>query len=628
MASSRIRRSTIALLLAALPWASAGAAEPGAALGPIEHPLWLRHSAISPDGQSIAFAFEGNLFVVPVGGGQARLLVGNGHHNTEPVWSPDSRTIAYASDVNGNFDVFAIAAEGGPARRLTTHSAAELPLAFTPDGAKVLFSAQRMDTQANIAFPSAGMTQLYEVDVAGGHEATQVFSTPALAGRFDRSGARLVYEDWKGYENAWRKHHVAPVARDVWIYDVKTGQHRKLTGGGVENRNPVWAPDQKTIYFLSEKSGSFNVWKMSADAPDKAEQVTHYTTNPVRFLSMADNGVLSFGYDGELYTMAPGAEPHKVAVSIGADTQPATVENLSFSSEATEVASSPDGDEIAFVVRGQVFVASTEFGNTRRITNGPGQKRTVDFSPDGRRIVFASEHDGHWRLEEAEIVGSRKEAPHFFDATEIRTKTLLENEHQNFQPRYSPDGKEVAYLEDRVAVRVLDRASGKSREVMAASHSYSYEDGDQWFAWSPDGKSLLVNYVDPNRWSSEVGLVSADGSGTLTNLSQSGYEDVRPIFARKGQIVLWMTDRWGLHGAPNSASQADVEALFLTRAAYDRFQLDKAEYAALKKREDDAEKDGDKKDGDKKDGDKKDDKKDAKKDEGKDGRDAKAEAKK
>jgi len=609
MARSRIRRSTIALLLAALPWAPSfgGAGEPGAALGPLEHPLWLRHSAISPDGKSIAFAFEGNLFVVPAGGGQARLLVGNGHHNTEPVWSPDSRLIAYASDLNGNFDVFAIAADGGPARRLTTHSASELPFAFTPDGAKVLFSAQRGATAANIEFPSPMMGQLYEVDVAGGREPTRVFSMPALAGRFDRAGTRLVYEDLKGYENLWRKHHVAPVAHDVWLYDTKTGEHRKLTGGGWENRNPVWAPDQKTVYFLSEKSGSFNVWKMPADDPAKAEQVTHYTKNPVRFLSMADDGLLSFGYDGELYTLAPGGEPQKVAVSIGADTEPATVQNLSLSNEATELSPSPDGDEIAFVVRGQVFVASTEFGDTRRISDGAGQKRSVSFSPDGRHIVYAAEQDGHWRLEEAAIAGTRKEAPHFFDAAEIRTRTLLDNEHQNFQPVYSPDGREVAYLEDRVAVRVLDRATGKTREVMAAKHSYSYSDGDQWFAWSPDAKSLLVNFIEPSRWSSEVGLVPADGSGTVTNLSLSGYEDAHPIFARKGQVVLWETDRWGLHGQPNSPTQGDVQALFLTRAAFDRFNLDKAEFAALKKREDEAEKGKDEKKDDKKDDAKKDD---------------------
>ena len=102
------------LLVAAIPTTAMAQAEPAARpspqpLGPIQSPLWMRYPAISPDGQQIAFAFEGNLFIVPAEGGNARLLVGNGHHSFHPVWSPDGRSIAYASDMYGNFDVFLVA---------------------------------------------------------------------------------------------------------------------------------------------------------------------------------------------------------------------------------------------------------------------------------------------------------------------------------------------------------------------------------------------------------------------------------------------------------------------------------------------------------------------------------------
>ena len=126
---------TMATLLAAASSLQAQAPAPApdapSALGPISQPLWLRYPAISPDGQQIAFAFEGKLFVVPSAGGAARLLVSNGQHSTQPVWSPDGRSIAYASEVYGNADVFLVSAEGGPSRRLTSHSAREVPVAFT-----------------------------------------------------------------------------------------------------------------------------------------------------------------------------------------------------------------------------------------------------------------------------------------------------------------------------------------------------------------------------------------------------------------------------------------------------------------------------------------------------------------
>ena len=591
-----------AVLFSAIGPACAQAPVP---LGSLQSPLWLRYAAISPDGQQIAFAFEGSLFVVPTAGGTARLLVGNGHHSFHPVWSPDGLSIAYASDTYGNFDVFVVASEGGPSRRLTTHSASELPLGFTPDSKEVLFSAQRMDARSNVQFPGRAVSELYKVSTEPGRRPVQILTTPAMAAQFNQTGTQLLYEDWKGYENPWRKHHVSPVAHDIWLFDAKSGQHRKLTGFGGEDREPVWSPDEQSVYYLSEQSGSFNVWKMPLNQPEAATQVTRFTKNPVRFLSIARTGALSFGYDGELYTLAPGAsEPVKVPVRISADVRAAQTENLKLRKGATEIAPSPDGQEIAFVVRGEIFVASTEFGDTRRITDTPTQERSVGFSPDGRRLVYAGERDGSWNLYEASLVGNKKESPYFFSSANVQIKTLLKNGHENFQPRYSPDGKEVAYLEDRTTLKVLNLASGQSRLVLPGKLNYSYRDGDQWFDWSPDGQSLLVTFVDHNRWSSEVGLIDAQGKGPVLNLTNSGYEDQNPIWTRGGQSMMWFSDRQGLHG-PGGSAQQDLFAMFFTREAFDRFNLDKAEYALLKKQEDeekkaqDAKREREKKDKDK-----------------------------
>jgi Tol biopolymer transport system component/C-terminal processing protease CtpA/Prc len=586
---------SLLLILAALVGASAGpAGAQTAPLGALKDPLWLRYSAISPDGQQIAFAFQGSLFVVPAAGGAARLLVGNGHHSFHPVWSPDGRSIAYASDPNGNFDVFLVGADGGPSRRLTTHSAAEIPLGFTPDGKEVLFSAPRMDARTNMMFPSKAVSELYKVSVEPGRRPTQVLTTPALAAQFNKAGTEMLYEDWKGYENTFRKHHVSPVAHDIWLYDVASGRHRQLTTFGGEDREPVWSPDERSVYYLSEKSGSFNVWKMPVDHPESPVQVTHFEKNPVRFLSIARDGVLSFGYDGELWTLKPGdSAPRKVALTIAADLRAAAFENIRTGKGATEIAPSPDGQEIAFVLRGEIFVASTEFGDTRRITDSPRLERSVSFSPDGKRLLFAGEEGGTWNLYEARV-DDEKASPYFFSAAKTHITTLLKNSHENFQPRYSPDGKEVAYLEDRVTLKVLDIATRQSRVVLPGDMNYSYQDGDQWFDWSPDGKWLLATFVDKNRWSSEIGLVEAQGKLPLLNVTRSGYEDQHPVWTRGGQSMLWFSDRMGLHGTSGSAQQ-DVFAMFFTRAARDRFNLSKSEYALLKKQEDEDKKAADEK---------------------------------
>ena len=575
--------AALSLLLAGVP-ALAADAPPEA-----DAPLWLRYPAISPDGRQIAFSFRGGLYLVPAEGGAARLLVANGRRSHSPVWSPDSRQIAFAADVYGNDDVFVIAAAGGAARRLTTHSAPERPTGFTPDGRAVLFSAQRLDDRRSIQFPARGVGELYRVPVTGGR-VVQVLSTPALSAHYDRAGTRLLYEDWKGYENEWRKHHVSPVARDIWLFDAASGKHRRLTDFGGEDRDPVWSPDERSVLYLSERSGSFNVWRQSLDGSAAPQQLTFFERHPVRFLSASAQGDLAFGFDGELYALSAGAtQPRKLAVQIGTDTRGRGVEPLRLAQGASEFSISPDGKEIAFVMRGEVFVASTEFGDTRRITDTPTQERSVQFSPDGRKLVFAGERDGAWNLYEAAIAGKREDAPNFVAAAEITQRTVLANGHDNFQPRWSPDGKSLAYLEDRQTLKVLELASGRTRTVLGAQYNYSYLDGDQWFDWSPDGRWLLSQMVDPQRWSNEVALVDAAGKLPPRNLTHSGYEDTHPLWARGGRQFVWQSDRQGLHGTGGLA-HSDVHAMFLTREAWDRFRLERSEFALLKEKEAEQEK--------------------------------------
>ena len=132
-----------------------------------DHALWLRYPALSPDGKTIAFEYRGNLWKVSADGGVATPLTVGESYNSMPVWSPDGSRIAFASDRNGNLDVYVMPAEGGRANRLTYHSADETPSSFTPDGKSVLFSAAILDSPVNAEFPTGARPELYRVDLAG-----------------------------------------------------------------------------------------------------------------------------------------------------------------------------------------------------------------------------------------------------------------------------------------------------------------------------------------------------------------------------------------------------------------------------------------------------------------------------
>ena len=547
--------------------------------------LWLRYPAISPDGQTVAFSYKGNLWKVPAAGGTAIPLTVSEAHNTMPVWSPDGKVIAFASDRYGNFDVFVMPAEGGEARRLTFHSADELPTSFTPDGKAVLFTAAIMGSAASTQFPTPAQPQLYEVSVGGGMP-NQLLTTPAMYAVYDRTGRRLAYSDQKGYEMEWRKHDTSAFARDLWLYDAATGVHTELTQPGADNRQPVWSPDENSLYYLSERSGSFNVWRLDLADPRRQVQVTSHTTDPVRFLSVSRRGDLCYGYEGEIWVRPAGSsESRRLAVSVAADGRRPSPERVDVGGEISEFDVSPDGKEIAFIARGEVFVASTEHGVTRRITNTPEQERSVSFSPDGRTLLYASERDGGWKLYRTDLTD--KNEPNFFNATALKESLVLGGENDVFQPHFSPDGAEIAYLEERTTLKVLNLKTGKSRTVLPGDRNYSYSDGDQWYEWSPDGRWFAVQFLSNTRWSNEVGLIPSSGEGALVNVSKSGYEDNRPMFARKGEVLIWATDRHGLRSQAGEGREYDVYAAFLTKKAWDRYRLDDAEFDQLKAKEKD-----------------------------------------
>jgi tricorn protease len=553
-----------------------------------DHPLWLRYGAISPDGQTILFSYQGDIFAVPTAGGTARPLTVGESYEFRPVWSHDGKTIAFASDRYGNFDVFVMPATGGEATRLTFHSGPEFPSSFTADDRAVLFSAHRQALATNAQFPISLMSQLYSVPVTGGR-VSQVLPVPALDATLDPAGHTLIYHDIKGYESEWRKHHTSSVTRDIWLYDFTTKQYRQLTQFPGEDRNPVFDGDGDTFYYLSEQTGSFNVFKSSLSDPSQTLALTHFTRNPVRFLTRATNGTLCFGYDGEIYTLTPGGQPAKVAIRIAEDGRSTLDRIVPVNEDFTEATLSPNGKEFAYVFRGEIFVTSMEGGVTKRITDTPWQERTVRFSPDGRSLVYAAERDSSWNVYMTSI--TRPEEPYFFASTVLKVDPVVATTAEEYQPAFSPDGKEVAYLENRVVLKVVNLASKRTRTILTANHNYSYADGDQYYTWSPDGKWFLVQFGYQNRiFAPQVGLISAAGDGELHNLTLSGYDNAQPKWVLGGKAMIWGSDREGARAQGGGSVSGDVYAMFFSRAAWDRFNLTKEELALVKEQEDKARK--------------------------------------
>ncbi len=445
-----------------------------------------------------------------------------------------------------------------------------------------MFGSRRLDHPDNAQFPTSLLPELYAVSLEGGKRPKQFLTTPAIDVDIASDGNRLLYHDRKGYEDPFRKHHVSAIASDIWLLDKGTGDHTKLSTFAGEDRNPVWG-NGDAYYFLSEKSGSFNIWRGSTADPSVQEQITEFDTHPIRHLSRANDGTLAFTFHGSIFTLKNGGDPELCDVRISVDHRGKGPVAFGLGDGIAEMALSPDEMEIAFVYRGEVFVTSVDHDSTKRITNTPEQERSVSYLSDGRTLVYASERDGSWGIYATSLVDENE--LRFSRSTLLQEQALVTTEADEFQPVPSPMDDAVAYLHNRNEIRVVDLESGKTRTVVAAKHNNSYQDGDILFNWSDDGRWIATQFLARGRWRTNIGLVPAKTGGTPVDISLTGYEELNPKWAMDGSAVLWTTRRYGERSHGSWGGEVDVMAAFLDRATYEKFTETKEDREYRKEQE-------------------------------------------
>nr|WP_115097215.1 S41 family peptidase [Porphyromonas macacae] len=568
----------------------------------------MRYPAISPNGSEIAFTYKGDIYKVPIKGGQAIRLTTSQGYDSKPIWSPDGSKIAFVSDrLNGAMDIYVMSANGGSAKKLTTHSTTETPYTFTNDGKFIVFKAHIQDPWNSGLFPTSNLSEVYKVPVTGGRP-EQILATPAEYIKFNADGTKFLYQDLKGFENEWRKHHTSSVTRDILEYNTKTNEHRFIIKHDGEDRNPIYSPDETKIYFLSERNGgSMNVYEAPFSNPSQVKALTKFTYEPVRFLSMSKNGTLCFGYAGEIYTLVPGAKPQRINIDILEESDEPEVSKVNLSRGLSSANVSPDGKQIAFISRGEVFVTATDYNTTKQITKTAAAEKGVSFGADNRTLVYSSDRSGHWDLYIAKI--ERKEEQNFPNATIIKEELLLPaNKFEKMHPQFSPDGNEIAFVQDRQKLMVYNLKTKHLREITDGSMHHE-RTGSMNFEWSPDGKWFVIEYVAKNHAPySDIGIVSAKGGEPILNITNSGYFDNNPHWVLDGNAIIYSSERYGMRNHASWGSQGDVMMVFMNREAFDKYKMNAEEYELFteeekkaKEAEEKEKKEKDKKDKSKKD---------------------------
>jgi len=216
---------------------------------------FARFPAPSPDGKQVAFSWQGDLWLAPIAGGVAQRLTVHPAYDFAPIWSPDGKKIAFTSDRHGNDDVFVLHLDTGAVQRLTYFSGRDRAWGWTPDSRAVLFESRResepygADFSAYVA-PLDGGTP-YRLHKASG-------SPFALS----PDGRRVAFvrrdSAW------WRKGYKGSAQGDLWLLERATNRYVRLTDTDTPDTLPMWGADGRTLYFVSERDGTANLYALDA----------------------------------------------------------------------------------------------------------------------------------------------------------------------------------------------------------------------------------------------------------------------------------------------------------------------------------------------------------------------------
>jgi tricorn protease len=486
---------------------------------------------IAPDGSEIAFISGGDVWTVPAAGGEARLIVSHAATESRPVYSPDKRQLAFVSTRTGGGDVYVLTFATGDLRRVTFDDGLDQLDGWSRDGKWLYFFSNGHDL-------SGSMNDVYRVApeggtpmaVSGDRYANEFFSASSPDGKMLAMSARgSASGQW------WRRGHSHLDEAEIWLRDLSApdapAAWRGLTGDGAKDLWPMWAGDGRSLFFVSDRRGTENIWQIGTAAGSVARQITQFTGGRVLWPSATARGdAIVFERNFRIWKLdTAGGKAAEVPITrMGAPAGPAA-EHLRLTNQFQDLALSPDGKKVAFAARGEIFAASAkDGGDAARVTMTVGPESQVAWSPDSRKLVYSSEREGPARL-------------FLFDFATSKETPLTTMGEGDFAARFSPDGKSIAFVRGGTELRVVE-IDGKKERALAKGIIADPINAGHPIAWSPDGKWLAF-FSAGTRGFTNVSIVPAAGGEVkpVSFLANAGATGV--VWSPDGTFLLFDTSQ-------------------------------------------------------------------------------------
>lgn len=525
-----------------------------------QRPLLLRQPAVNNGGSLVAFSFQGDIWTVPAAGGKASRLTIHDAYESNPVFSPDGRQIAFSGARFGNNDIFVMPAEGGLPKRLTYHSSNDIISSWTQSN-QIVFSTAREFRQ--IERPS----EVYSISPKGGTESRimdvvgydPVISPDGKFIAFVRGDINPVArQDYRGSSN-----------RDIWIYDVQHKTYNKLPGFSTNDILPQWSGNN-LLYFLSSNDGAYNLYKLAIDGSGKAlgspEKLTNYKDESIRYYSLsADGSTIVIEREMDLYLMKTASgDVKKINVIINADERFDATEQKTMSSGAESFAISPNGKLMAFVIRGEVFIKEADKDKTRSLNASDHPYRDVEpaWLSDSTLLFCSDRANGNFDMYLYRSADTSER--NIFKSLKHELIRITNTDKDETSPVISPDGKKIAYIRGRGTFVVSDiSADGKLANEKILNESWASPAG---ITWSPDSKWLAYSLTDLD-FNEEVFIQAADNSSKAVNVSMHPRNDNQPFWSADGSKLGFISER-------SSGRSSDVYFVWLKKEDWEKETAD------------------------------------------------------
>ena len=463
--------------------------------------------AISPDGSEIAFASGGDIWTVPMAGGEARLLISHPANESRPIFSPDGTSLAFISNRTGNGDIYLLHFDNGEVTRLTWDDGREELDGFSADGKWIYYSTTGTDI-------GGSNHDIYRVGIHGGTP------MPVLADRYANEfnaspspdGSALAFcaggiaaREW------WRKGHSHGGESALWLMRavkkplLNAPTFQQLSPDGSRDLWPMWSPDAKTLYYVSDRDGTQNIVSrlVDEDAGATGSPVTRFRAGSVAWPSISRDGkTIVFERNFAIWKVdTSSGSASEIPIKLRGAFGGTGAEHMNYGGGISDMSVSPDGRKIAFAVHGKIFATGArEGGDAVRISHADGIESHVVWSRDSRRLVFSSDRDGPRHL-------------FLYDFSTGKEIRLTQTPQDDTAPGFGPDDTRLAFQRAGNQLRWIDINTHKEKQLASGQgfERAPFDGASSPYAWSPKGDWIAFTSVG-KRGFSNLWIVPSDAA--------------------------------------------------------------------------------------------------------------------